>query len=108
MSNVKYELNLKISAGTEEAVEEFSIDFLRSRGFSISPPNVKWEKLCEFMARVGIARHATVKHSIELFRERGGTVVLDKTVTGRIMGVMSNAAFDSFVTRNCVKQSNGQ
>jgi len=103
MSNgVRYSLNLQISAGTEEALTEFAREHLISQGYHVAAPNDKWEKLGEFMIRVGMANYESVHRSIDLFRQRGGTIVVDRTRTGRVMGIMSNVEFDKFVKRNCV------
>ncbi len=99
-NNVKYELTLKVSAGSEEALTEFAKNHLRSLGWNVSAPHVQWEKLGDFMKRIGIANYDSLHRSIELFRERGGTLVVDRTVTGRTTGLLSNRDFDKFAVRN--------
>jgi len=98
--NVKYEVSLRVSAGNEEAVTEFAKNHLRALGWNVSAPHNRWEKLGDFMRRIGITNYDSLHRSIDLFRERGGTIIVDRTETGRTTGLLSNRDFDKFAVRN--------
>jgi hypothetical protein len=97
---VKIEMAMLVTAKNQDVLTQFCADHLKSIGYNVAASHYKWESLKEFMARLGIERHASVHRDIEHWRQRGNTVLTHHAPTGKLMEILSNADFDAFCKRH--------
>jgi hypothetical protein len=97
---VQLKVTLEVTAKSEDVLTQFCADHLRSIGYNVAQSHAKWESLKEFMARLGLERHASIHRDIKLWRERGNTVQTFQAPTGKLMELLSNTDFDAFCKRH--------
>jgi hypothetical protein len=97
---VHFKLTLDVTAKSQDVLTQFCSDHLRSIGWHVAPAHSKWESVKGFMTRLGIERHASVHRDIKLWKSRGFTVEINKSQTGYLREILSNADFDEFCLRH--------
>jgi hypothetical protein len=78
--------------------ELWAIKFLRERGYDVARANEHWEKTNAFCWRLKI--HTETLRRALLKSVRPTVLVRRGEKTGRIMEILSNPAFEAFLTRN--------
>lgn len=91
---------LTLEALTQAEIDAKLIAHLRDQGYNVSAPKETWEKPREFLDRIGRNRNFPLRASIREWHRRGGTVLSLDGVTGRVIELLSNPAFDAFCRRN--------
>ena len=93
---VRFEATFNVTGESEEHVTAFCVAHLRERGFDVAPANQEWEQMNEFCRRLKI-HHMTFYRAME--QPDRPNVLVKRGATGRFVEILSNPAFDAFVTR---------
>lgn len=88
---------LQIEAPDETALEKWAIAHLEERGFSVARPHENWETVRAFCKRLRITYMTFARNKI---RPGAPNVVTRNGHTGRVIEILSNPAFDAFITAN--------
>jgi hypothetical protein len=83
----------------ELAMIAFAKTYLKERGYSVSPPNAKWEKTGEWRHRLKLNWRTSLNDLIEQWQGRGHHIPVSRGPTGRLKELLSNKAFDEFCVR---------
>ncbi len=91
---------LILESASQAEIDAKLIEHLRERGYSVSHPHETWEKPYLFLDRIGRCRNFPLRASIREWRRRGGTVLVLDGLSGRVIELLSNPAFEAFCRRN--------
>lgn len=89
---------MDITAQSEDSFIRFATHFLRNLGYEVVPPHEKWERPKDFNNRLHLCKHGL---SRALSKYNAPICKVIRSKTGRILNVLSNAAFDEYCRRNC-------
>lgn len=93
---VEFKVRLDVSAKGEAIVTDFCVQHLRERGYHVAESREHWETPSQFNKRIGVCKEAIHR---ALRRPNCPNVVIQRTTTGRIRELLSNAPFEAFVKR---------
>jgi hypothetical protein len=96
MSGVEFQVLLRVSGQSDEIINRYCVARLREHGYSVLPPNQRWEKTQDFIKRLKISG-AHFRRCIE-HPHRPNLLVFPST--DRVQELLSNADFEAFVLRN--------
>lgn len=81
---------------TEQQLEAAAA-LLREHGYNVAPPRVRSERVSEFMRRVGLKHYQQWSRLVRRWLDHGGSLLVTRrNVSGDIMELVSNDAFDAF------------
>ena len=86
------------SKASEAVLESWAVSFLRERGYDVAAPNETWETLSQFCERLGISPNNVRARFID--NPIAPKILTHRGLTGRILQILSNAAFDAFCLKN--------
>lgn len=89
-------ISLSIDAPNEKALFDWAVKHLEERGYSVRPPNEKWETGSDFCRRLRI-HSQTFKRAAD--HPQRPNVIIFCGQSGRILELLSNPDFDAFVLR---------
>jgi hypothetical protein len=89
-------VSLAIDAPNDAALLEWAIKHAEQHGYSVRPPNEKWENVTDYCKRLGV-HSQTLKRAIE--HPKRPNVIFFQGESGRLLELASNADFDAFVLR---------
>lgn len=90
-------VSIQLEGPVETAIDGWAINHLEERGYSIRPPNEKWETPSELCGRLHVHTE-TLRRNLE--HEDRPNVIIRHGPSGRVLEVLTNADFDEFVIRN--------
>jgi hypothetical protein len=90
-------ISLAIKGTNEETLRAWAIKFLEGQGWSVRPPNERWEKVNDYCKRLRI--HSQTLSRAAARPERPNAIII-RGGSGRILELLSNPDFDAFVTRH--------
>ncbi len=96
-NNARFEAQMNVTASCADDFIRYAIHYLRNCGYEVIPPNEKWETPKQFTARLHICKHG-LKRALCKYDAPICKVIRSKT--GRILSVLSNAAFDKYCKRH--------
>lgn len=91
-------VTLDVTCDSETVVEKWATDFLVGRGFNVSAPHGKWERIGDFKNRLGIC-YETLTRKLKDLPHRPN-VVVQRGGSGRLLAILSNPDFDAFCVAN--------
>jgi len=94
---VSVEILLALRGTNEETLRAWAIGFLEKQGWSVRPPNERWEKVNDYCRRLRI-HSETLRRAAE--KPERPIAIIIRGASGRILELLSNPDFDSFVTRH--------
>jgi len=90
-------VSLAITGSNEETLRAWAIKLLEAQGWSVRPPNERWEKVTDYCKRLRI-HSETLRRAAE--RPERPIAIIIRGASGRILELLSNPDFDAFVTRH--------
>lgn len=90
-------VSLAITGSNDETLRAWAIKFLEEKGWSVRPPNERWEKVTDYCKRLRI-HSETLRRAAE--RPERPSAIIIRGTSGRILELLSNPDFDAFVTRH--------
>jgi hypothetical protein len=54
---VHFKVTLEVTAKSQDVLTQFCADHLKTIGYNVSPSHSNWERLKDFMRRLGLERH---------------------------------------------------
>jgi hypothetical protein len=90
-------VSLAIEAPNHSMLLAWAIKHLEEHGYSVRPPNERWENVTNYCRRLHIHTE-TLRRAAE--HPQRPNVVIHRGPSGRILELLTNADFDAFVLRH--------